>query len=491
MESFRDAIETIANLRRAPLGYRLDSTFLVDKQELYSQAIKEALRAEAVWDCCQFMESIKSRTLTAVLSIPASRDQASSGLDAQFVDLTQQLDAREYQAYREGWNSQRKLEHRELLQQRADLLERIRISDPRWRYLTQPVQLDVKKLLQVLSQRSQAVLTLYYDPPDLSAVLLFNGQVQGDRLTISDEVARKLTDYAKYLQQVHYNPYKQDLSVDSGVKAEHLIPSSLLSQALQADSLVIIPQGLLHLIPWSGLVHDNFRLFERLPVGILPNLGLLSAAAVPSTPRCAALVGVPAYPGMEKLQELPSAREEIEAVRAIYEGMGIPALEPLLDDAATERAFWKSVRSLEGDSNVLHISCHATIVPNEPMNSGLLLFDSKVDAAELARARLPFAEVVLSACSTGWRPTQVGDVVLTADEILGIPAGFLESGVSSVLVSIPKAEGQAARKLTTHYHQQRVAGDSPLRAVQSAQKQLLAQGVLPGTWVGFTLYGCI
>jgi CHAT domain-containing protein len=164
---------------------------------------------------------------------------------------------------------------------------------------------------------------------------------------------------------------------------------------------------------------------------------------------------------------------------------------PLLDGAATENAFWNMARGVTGRGNVLHMSCHGTIVPNEPMSSGLLLYDSKVDAAEVARAALPFDEVVLSACSTGWRPAEVGDLVLDADEILGIPAGFLESGVNSVLVSISKAEGKAARALTTHYHRQRVAGNSPLFAFQSAQKYLLAQGVPPGTWLGFTLYGCV
>jgi CHAT domain-containing protein len=85
----------------------------------------------------------------------------------------------------------------------------------------------------------------------------------------------------------------------------------------------------------------------------------------------------------------------------------------------------------------------------------------------------------------------VQDVVLAADEILGIPGGFLESGASAVLVSIPMAAGKAARVLTTHYHTRRVAGDSPLHAFRAAQEKLLNDGVDPGTWVGFTLYGCI
>ncbi|UCD57689.1 MAG: CHAT domain-containing protein [Candidatus Hydrogenedentota bacterium] len=488
---FQDAIETINLLRRAPLGYRLDSTFLENKKEIYSEAIQRTLAAEAVLDCCRFMESLKSRTLTAVLSVPKSGAAVDSDLESQLDETTRQLDAMEYQGYREGWSRDRRLTHRDLLQKRADLLERIRISDPRWRTFTEPVQVDFNELLELLSRRSQAALMLHCEPPDLNAVLLFDGQAKGEQMRIPEQTLESLADYAKNFQNSNYDPFKHDFSVEYGVAASDLIPSSLLREAVKAESLVVIPHGQLHLLPWGGLVHENRRLFEQLPVGILPNLSILSAVSGPITPQQVALVGVPSYQGMDAVGDLPSARKEIEDIVSVYQAADIEILNPLLDEAATEAAFWKLADSISGDGNVLHMSCHGTIVPNEPMNSGMLLFDSKVDAAEVARARLPFDEVVLSACSTGWRPTQVKDVVLTADEILGIPAGFLESGASAVLVSIPKAEGQAARALTTHYHERRVAGDSPLCAFKSAQEHLLKQGVAAGAWVGFTLYGCI
>ena len=158
---------------------------------------------------------------------------------------------------------------------------------------------------------------------------------------------------------------------------------------------------------------------------------------------------------------------------------------------ATEGNFWKLARDVHGTGNVLHMSCHGVIVPSEPLSSGLLLYDSKVDAAEVARAGLQFDEVVLSACWTGWRPTEVEDVVLSSDEILSIPGGFLESKASSVLVSIPMGEGKTARDLTSHYHEKRVAGESPLFAYRNAQLHMLNQdGVKPALWIGFTLYGC-
>lgn len=107
---------------------------------------------------------------------------------------------------------------------------------------------------------------------------------------------------------------------------------------------------------------------------------------------------------------------------------------------ATQDGFWRVTRDPAAEGALLHVSCHAHMDPLEPMSSGLLLADvAKVDAAEVARGSLPFDEVVLSGCSTGWRPTRVGGVELAGDDTVGLPAAFLEAWVRSVLVSVPPA----------------------------------------------------
>jgi CHAT domain-containing protein len=489
LETLHGAIDTISGLRRAPLGFRLDSTYLSDKTAVYSQAIAEAVAADAAGQCCGFIEGIKSRTLAAVLSVPRSGagDESSDRFDA----LTRELDALEYKTYREGWTAQERSAQPRLLKQRADLLERIRISDPRWRNLTQPAPFDVDAVLNALSQKSQAALTFYYEPPLVTVVMLFDGEVGCVQATLARDLPAKLVDYARNLQKDSPDPFKHDLSRELSVAATDLIPAPLLARALTAKSLIVVPHGLLHLVPWAALVHDGKRLFERLPVGVLPNLAFLAVGASQPVgrPTSVAMLGVARY-SIAGLPDLPSTSGEIDDVAKAYRDAGIRVSGPMIDAQATEGAFWDLCRTSSGRGNVLHVSCHGKIVPNEPMSSGLLLVDSKLDAAEIARAPLPFDEAVLSACSTGWRPVHVDDIVLTADEILGIPGGFLEAGLRTVLVSIPKAEGKAARALTTHYHRKRVEGTAPLLALQSAQKQLLAAGVAPGNWVGFTLYGC-
>lgn len=486
LAAFADAIETVKVLRRAPLGYRLDSTYLRDKQELFDDAISLAMASGAYLVACDMMDSIKSRTLTAVLGIPVSTDTAQDSLGAQFESVTQELDTLEFQGYREGWDRARLSQQRNLLQQRSDLLENIRINDPRWRTLSEPLRFESSELLAALAERRQAALSLHYSHPKLYAVLLVDGSAYGETLTISSETARKLEEYSHNLQKEKPDLFKHDLSgTEYGVEAHDILPEALLEHALQADSLIIVPHGLLHLVPWAGLLHKGKRLFEYLPVGVSPNVNLLAMKRETAQPAQAAVVAVPEYQG--NLPDLPSAREEVEAVSRLYSSIDGSLVGP----DATEAAFWELVKNTGDGANVLHVSCHGTLVPREPMNSGLLMFDGKIDAAEVARAHMPFKEVVLSACSTGWRPFRVDDLELRADEVLGIPAGFLEAGAETILVSIPKAEGKSARDLTVSYHRERSAGTTPLIAFQRAQLGLLKDHSEPAAWIGFTLYGCV
>jgi CHAT domain-containing protein len=126
----------------------------------------------------------------------------------------------------------------------------------------------------------------------------------------------------------------------------------------------------------------------------------------------------------------------------------------------------------------------------EPLDCGLLLTDGRLDAAEIVHSRLRYDEVVLSACSTGRRPTAAGDVELTGDDVLGLPGAFLEAGVESVLVSIPPARDDAALRFMLRYHGQRARGDTPLQALHETQMAMLTDSVYePHLWIGFTVYG--
>ncbi len=491
--AYAQAAHTVNSLRKAPLGYRLDSTYLKDKLELFERGIQLANASGNADRCCELMEMIKARILTATLSVPRSSEaEGAHELENQVDELTQQIDALEYTGYRDGHSDDLQKNRDSLLAKRAALLERIRFSDPRWRTMSEPVPFDLSMSAKVLSDRGQAALSLFYQPERIVAVLIKDGNSAVGAVEVSPDTNAGLGAYQRNLQAARPDPALYDFSAKLGIEANHLVPPDLLSQATQAKGLIIAPHGPLHLVPWGGLVFEGSRLFEYCPVGVLPNLSCLVhlGAAFSTEPRVA-LLGSPDYGELRALEKLPGSQREVETIREMYAKRKGVIEPPLVGEEATEDRFWKLAKHPDAEGGILHVACHGDTVPSEPMNSGLLLTGSRVDASEIARTSFKYDEVILSACSTGWRPMQVQDIMLAGDDIVGLPGAFLEAGARSVLVSIPRASDIVAPEFMILYHEHRVEGKTPLAALQEAQKSMLSNPVYPPhLWIGFAVYGC-
>ena len=491
LAAYAEAAGTINGLRKAPLGYRLDSTYLRDKLPVYEAAIELACKRGEAAMCCRFTEMIKSRMLTATLSIPASdQPKSASDLDRQVDELSRQIDALEYTAYCKGWTEELEQRRASILSARADLMERIRFSDPRWRSLSEAVPFDLHRTLDLLAQRKQAALTLLCRPHQVIGVLLKDQKCTVAKMQVSAETSKALADYQQNLQSTKPKPRLFDPS-SGGLDAEHLVSAELLKPALQATSLVIVPHGPLHVLPWAGLMFKAKRLFQYCPVGIVPNLSCLLGLQTDfsTTPRVG-LIGAPDYSSLPELQPLHLAPEELLTVQEIYPSRVIGD-RPSMADEAKEANFWQLAKHENSTGNILHITCHGTFVTGDPLNSGLLLADAKVDAAEIARSRIHYDEVILSACSTGYRPTEVQGVELSGDDILGLPGAFLEAGAGFILVSIPKAREDVTLEFMTVYHENRAEGKPPIFALRETQETMLSNPTFePSLWIGFTAYGC-
>ncbi len=494
LDAYSEAAEIIDSLRKAPLGYHLDSTYLAPKLPLFESAIDLAADRGDGERCCRLIELVKARALSTVLSVPAERRTTDSPLEVEFDRITRRLDSIEYEGYRGALTVQLCAERDHLIVRRREVAEEIRLSDPRWRSLSVPVPFDLERLLAGLDARHQAALTLYYRPERVVGVLLGNGTVRVASMELNPVVVENLDRYARNLVQQKPDPYQFDPSEElSGtITAEDLVPRALLEEGLGAGSLLVAPHQVLHLLPWPGLLLDGHRLFERAAVGVLPNLTcteLLDRNFV-SAPR-AALIGAPDYSGLSELDDVPQVGAELADLEAMYRDRDALVTAPVTGAAATETAFRDLAGRTDVEGAILHAACHGTLESAEPMASGLLLSDGKVDAGELTLSRLDYDEVVLSACSTGWRPLAAENVPLTGDDVLGLPGGLLEAGAGAVLISIPQANDTATRAFMTRYHQARTTGSSPLHAFRSAQLAMLNDTSLPPFfWIGFVSYAC-
>jgi hypothetical protein len=482
LDSYCEAARTATLLRRAPLGYRLMSTSLRDKWQLFVEGIELATEEGRAAECCELIELVKARELLAVLSTPPSgaltpEDPAT----VEFDRITQQLDGMQLTPLPTTDAN----EVNRLLARRAELLAEIRWADPRWRQLTAPPPFDPERVLASLASRSQAAISLFRAGNRIFAVMADDGAMHCGMVRLTHQTESALEGYQRNLlaprpMAAGFDPVRWGLSI------EGLIPEHLLEPAMGARSLVVSPYGVLNLLPWSALSYGGGRLFERIPSGVLPNLACLISLAKPlSTDPTVSIYGAPQNDAGGPAP-LPGMVQEVHQL-AMLAGDRRKG-EPKIGTHATGGALRELAMS-ETAGSILHAACHGRPDPVEPLYSSLVASDEFVDAAELARLRLRPEEVVLSACSTGWRPTEVAGVSLIGDDALGLPGAFLEGGARSVLVSIPPAADTPTAALMAAYYGRRFGGSLPLAALQQAQLEM--HGRYPVyQWCGFAIYGC-
>ncbi len=477
LDAYEQAASGFDWLRRAPLGYRLDSLALLPRLPLYRRAIALAARLGDGPAAARFIESIKSRQLAATLAVPGG-----GGADSE---LTRRLDLLNQQLAGVGYSGGGELPLAQLVAERQALLERIRIEEPRWRTLTEAPPIDVAAWCSRLAAVGQAALTLHLDGSRLTAVLL-----QGTGCHVaSRELAPELSATLSRLRQPAPTAAGEVAALDeaaAGIELADVLPDGLLTVALAAGNLLVAPHGPLHLLPWPLLKVDGAPAFQRLAIGVAPNLAGLSHAAPAAAPRGVLAVGVSSQHHADI-----DAEAECRAIARRYADAGLVADATLVGAKATRAALLARLHGPVQPGVLLHLACHGEFDLDDPMSSHLALADGRVDAASIVRGRLAYDEVLLSACSTGRRGLAQGGVELSGDEIIGLAGAFLEAGARSVLVSLCPTADQAALELMQQVHAERIAGHAPRQALQRAQQQMAADGIFPpGQWGGFVVFGC-
>jgi CHAT domain-containing protein/tetratricopeptide (TPR) repeat protein len=492
IRAFRAGMSDADRLRMAPLGYRLDTTFVRDKLPMAHDAVDTAIAAADAPAAAWFVEIVKSRALSATISLHRDPAASRTPLEAQFDVLSQRIDALAFDQYSGTGDKAGLEERRHLIAQRDTLLEQIRIHDPRWRTMTEPPPIDLDEIRARLGP-TRAALVLQHrtdgEAGRIVAALINAAGVVAAEHDLEPETMAAITKFAENLRRARPNDDLFDLSAEEGIGVEHLLPTEVVDGLAGAETLVVVPHGVLHLLPWACLTVGSHRLFERCAVGILPNLASLPLLDdEPATGSSVALIGAADYSELTKYGVLTESPLEIADVAALYAGHVVG--EPATGRRATEAAFW-ALAEAAGPETVLHYSGHGSLEASEPLASGLVLTESTVDAAELLQHRLPYVEVVLSACSTAWRPQSTRDLYLSGDDALGLPASFLEAGARFLLASIPPVRAKAAHAFTVAWHRHRRAGQSPLQAYRTVQlDSLAAQPDMVYAWAGMTAYGC-
>ncbi len=287
---------------------------------------------------------------------------------------------------------------------------------------------------------------------------------------------------------------------------ERLLSDALESLPADVTRLVLVPDDVLHRLPFDALVmRDGRYLIERFAVSLVPSASVASrlwlrppTSAVarvlafgdpefvagrgepPRAPPTTASTDTIAFASVAGLPRLPASDREARVAGAFA-----PRSVVRLRAAASE---WFLKHAPMRDFTIIHFATHAFVDRWDASRSALALApgggeDGLVTAAELGALRLSADLVVLSACRTGGGP------IVGGEGVQGLAAPLLESGTRAVVVTSWSVADRAALRVVEMMYRG-MAQQRPLTdALRDAKLALLRADAPPREWAVFTLIG--
>ena len=208
---------------------------------------------------------------------------------------------------------------------------------------------------------------------------------------------------------------------------EKLLTPVLAALPSNIERLVLLPSGGLFLLPLHAAPlsdNDSDRVCDRYQVSYAPSVEVLGDCQT----KAARASGHDLYAAInpEEDARLVFTPTEGTAIAGLFAGRKVHE-----GRAGTKEAVVEGVRGRA----YLHLSCHGVYNWNDPPESGLTLADGRLTLAELQSGDVDMSAarlVTLSACETGLTDVVKG----SAEEYVGLPAGFMLAGVPCVVSSL-------------------------------------------------------
>ena len=276
----------------------------------------------------------------------------------------------------------------------------------------------------------------------------------------------------------------------------------------ESADLIVIPDGSLHLIPFSALVDTTNRyLIESHTISYAPSSSVLALIRTSEQTQRQEMIAVGdvqyggrpgnsnrwnVFRGLDSLERhslspLPATADEIRTVAATLKHFNGVTLS---GNKATETNFKRE--AVKG-AGVIHLAVHAFTDEVNPDRAGLVFAsdDSNDDGLLQVREirRLPLATtalVTLSACDTSAGPVE-GE-----EGVFSIVDAFLDAGARTAVATYWMIEDSSTSELMKIFYTSLSHGQRPAAALRDAQLGLLNQvqeAKAPFYWAAFNVTG--
>jgi CHAT domain-containing protein len=266
----------------------------------------------------------------------------------------------------------------------------------------------------------------------------------------------------------------------------------------RSESLIIVADGDLHLLPFSALIDDSGRyLIESREISLAPSgtvLQLLRTRSA-SVAESRAYLGVAPWAdsvdqrrwvlktrGLLKskdLTPLPQSRDEVESIGAM-----MPKPSTILIGAQATKAKFTSMPL--SDYRILHLALHGFVDPVFPDRSSLIFApadgdDGHLEARDIRQLKLKAELVTLSACDTAVGP-------VTAAGIESLDTAFIEAGAGAVVSTLWELQDSYSDTFMKNFYKH-LGHEYKSAALRDAKRDLLRAGASPYDWASYELVG--
>jgi CHAT domain-containing protein len=243
-----------------------------------------------------------------------------------------------------------------------------------------------------------------------------------------------------------------------------------LVHLFEVNSIVIVPFGPLHSLPFHALFDGENYLLDRFVISYAPSATIYALQEIPSfaakSPGDSSLIL-----GVDD-RNTPFIRKEVNAVAAV-----VPHPQLFVGADATEQV----LRENGPRSRLIHIASHGYFRQDSPMFSAIRLADSYLSLYDLYYMDLPADLLTLSGCVTGL------GVVAEGDELLGLSRGLLFAGVRSLVLTLWDVDDESAADFMSSFYSRLSRNSSKAPALRDAMLDLRQRFLHPFYWAPFKL----
>lgn len=256
---------------------------------------------------------------------------------------------------------------------------------------------------------------------------------------------------------------------------------------------VIIPDNILHYLPFELLVKNDSYLIENHTISYAANFYFLNTenSTVNKSKNKNVAFFAPEYAGTPKESllavrgvpySLSGAKEEVNEISKFISG------KVYAGDVASKTKF----KSLENDVSILHLAMHSNLNDEDPELSNLVFSDSEQDyemyISELYGLNFNAHLAVLSACNTGIGGFQDGG------NLVSMHHAFTTAGIPATIASLWNAPDQSTKEIMIAFYKNLQEGQDKATALRQAKLNYLKNTKdenlqHPFYWAGFVLSG--